>query len=125
MGTGFGRLGRFSFETAVHPKKVGQRTLVNLGIVYPVSTMGSRFTRTGIFPVRLLQSALIRDPGLARKYREELHANELVLLGYYIAAIHIEEAFHGQVGDGGEYEPFGVGDHLKARIVDHFARWAR
>ncbi len=65
------------------------------------------FTGTGIFLVRLLQSALIRDADLSRKYREELHANELVLLAYYIAAIHIEEAFHGRIGGKGAYEPFG------------------
>ncbi len=65
------------------------------------------FTGTGIFLVRLLQSALIRDADLKRKYSEELHANELVLLAYYIAAIHIEEAFHGRAGDDGDYEPFG------------------
>ncbi len=65
------------------------------------------FTGTGIFLVRLLQSALIHDADLARKYREELHANEIVLLAYYIAAIHIEEAFHGRVGDDRSYEPFG------------------
>ena len=64
------------------------------------------FTGTGIFLVRLLQSALIPDADLGRKYREELHANEIVLLAYYIAAIHIEEAFHGRLG-GGDYEPFG------------------
>ena len=64
------------------------------------------FTGTGIFLVRLLQSALIPDADLRRKYREELHANEIVLLAYYIAAIHIEEAFHGRAGDA-DYEPFG------------------
>ncbi|MXX28904.1 MAG: damage-inducible protein, partial [Gammaproteobacteria bacterium] len=65
------------------------------------------FTGTGIFLVRLLQSALIRDEDLHRKYREELHANELVLLAYYIAAVHVEEAFHGRAGATGAYEPFG------------------
>ena len=65
------------------------------------------FTGTGIFLVRLLQSALIEDGDLRRKYREELHANELVLLAYYIAAIHIEEAFHGRLGADSAYEPFG------------------
>ena len=65
------------------------------------------FTGTGIFLVRLLQSALIRDSDLQRKYHDELHANEIVLLAYYIAAIHIEEAFHGRLGDDSEYEPFG------------------
>ena len=70
------------------------------------------FAGTGIFLVRLLQSALVRDADLERKYREELHANEIVLLAYYIAAIHIEEAFHGrrEPRDGRDdrgYEPFG------------------
>ena len=64
------------------------------------------FTGTGIFLVRLLQSALIRDSDLARKYHQELHANEIVLLAYYIAAIHIEEAFHGRDGPDSAYEPF-------------------
>ena len=64
------------------------------------------FTGTGVFLVRLLQSALIRDGDLQRKYREELHANEIVLLAYYIAAIHIEEAFHGRIGGDRAYEPF-------------------
>ena len=64
------------------------------------------FTGTGIFLVRLLQSALIRDTDIERKYRHELHANEIVLLAYYIAAIHIEEAFHGRRGTGSGYEPF-------------------
>ena len=64
------------------------------------------FTGTGIFLVRLLQSGLIQDIDLMRKYREELHANEIVLLAYYIAAIHIEEAYHGRCGPDRPYEPF-------------------
>ena len=43
------------------------------------------FTGTGVFLVRLIQSTLLRDADLERKYREELHANELILLAYYIA----------------------------------------
>ncbi len=65
------------------------------------------FTGTGIFLVRLLQSSLIGDTDLQRKYGQELHANELVLLAYYIAAIHIEEAYRGRVGGNAGYEPFG------------------
>ena len=64
------------------------------------------FTGTGIFIARLLQSALIRDMDLNRKFHEELHANEIILLAYYIAAIHIEEAFHGRLGDDKSYQPF-------------------
>lgn len=53
------------------------------------------FTGTGTFIVRLLQSGLIGENELLHKYRQELHANEIVLLAYYIAAINIEETFHG------------------------------
>ena len=64
------------------------------------------FTGTGVFPARLLQSGLIAASDLPRKYARELHANEIVLLAYYIAAIHIEEAFHGRRGGESAYEPF-------------------
>jgi predicted helicase len=62
------------------------------------------FVGTGTFIVRLLQSGLISEEELARKYREEIHANEIVLLAYYIAAINIEAAYHSL--RGGDYEPF-------------------
>ncbi|MEU0896994.1 DEAD/DEAH box helicase [Streptomyces massasporeus] len=62
------------------------------------------FVGTGTFPVRLLQSGLIKPEDLLRKYASELHANEIVLLAYYIAAVNIEAAFHDLAG--GEYQPF-------------------
>lgn len=62
------------------------------------------FTGTGTFLVRLLQSGLIPPDAAKRKYANELHANEIVLLAYYIAAINIEEAYHGLTG--GDYTPF-------------------
>ncbi|MBJ9659122.1 DEAD/DEAH box helicase [Burkholderia gladioli] len=62
------------------------------------------FTGTGTFPVRLIETGIIPTKKLPYKYRNELHANEIVLLAYYIAAINIEEAFHRVAG--GEYEPF-------------------
>ena len=65
------------------------------------------FTGTGTFIVRLLQNPdLIRDEDLLRKFQSELHANEIVLLAYYIAAINIEEAYHGRLDRGAEYRPF-------------------
>ena len=64
------------------------------------------FTGTGTFIVQLLQSGLIQPDDLERKYREELHANEILLLAYYIAAVNIEEAFRGQRGGDSNYEPF-------------------
>lgn len=74
-------------------------------------TLGSKgvhiidpFTGTGTFITRLIQSGLIKPEELPHKYRHEIHANELVLLAYYIAAINIEAAYHGEVID--EYSPF-------------------
>jgi len=64
------------------------------------------FVGTGTFPVRLLQSGLIKPEDLARKYTAELHANEIVLLAYYIAAVNIEAAYAELAGDTGEYQPF-------------------
>ncbi|WP_096202375.1 DEAD/DEAH box helicase [Bacillus sp. FJAT-45350] len=62
------------------------------------------FTGTGTFIVRLLQSGLISKEDLLRKYTQELHANEIILLSYYIAAINIEETFHSIMK--GSYKPF-------------------
>ncbi|WP_072691531.1 DEAD/DEAH box helicase [Rhodococcus marinonascens] len=62
------------------------------------------FTGTGTFIVRLLQSGLIRPQDLSYKYANELHANEILLLAYYIAAINIEATYHGLAG--GDYVPF-------------------
>lgn len=71
------------------------------------------FTGTGTFIVRLLQSGLIDPADLARKYASELHANEILLLAYYIAAINIETTFHDLQAQAHEveldvedYEPF-------------------
>ena len=52
------------------------------------------FTGTGTFITRLFQSGLIKEEDLRRKYKHEIHANEIVLLAYYIAAVNIENAFH-------------------------------
>lgn len=62
------------------------------------------FTGTGTFITRLMQSGLITPEQLQRKYRGEIHANEIVLLAYYIAAINIEAVYHSIVG--GDYVPF-------------------
>ena len=52
------------------------------------------FTGTGTFITRLLQSGLLRKEDIERKYREEIHCNEIVLLAYYIADVNIESVFH-------------------------------
>ncbi|WP_284926608.1 type ISP restriction/modification enzyme [Brevibacterium sp. UMB1308A] len=69
-----------------------------------LDTVYDPFTGTGTFIVRLIQSGIISPHDLARKYANELHANEIMLLAYYVAAINIEATYHGVVG--GEYAPF-------------------
>ena len=63
------------------------------------------FVGTGTFITRLLQSGLIKDADLRRKYESELHANDIMLLAYYIAAVNIEAAYHDRAA-ASEYTPF-------------------
>ena len=59
------------------------------------------FVGTGNFIVRLMQDI----PGIAldKKYKGELHCNEVMLLPYYIATMNIEHAYFEKMG---RYEPF-------------------
>ncbi len=59
---------------------------------------------TGTFITRLLQSNLIKPEDMEYKFRHDIHANEIVLLAYYIAAINIESTYHSLMK--GEYIPF-------------------
>ena len=51
------------------------------------------FTGTGTFITRMIQNGLIDTELLQGKYRSGIHANEIMLLAYYIAAVNIEEAY--------------------------------
>ncbi|WP_047238120.1 DEAD/DEAH box helicase [Chromobacterium subtsugae] len=62
------------------------------------------FTGTGTFITRLMQSGIFSPEQLKKKYKGQIHANEIVLLAYYIAAINIEAVYHGIVGS--DYVPF-------------------
>ena len=64
------------------------------------------FTGTGTFITRLMQSGLIKPEDFKRKYMSEIHANELVLLAYYIAAVNIENTYHDLMPDTQEYQSF-------------------
>ena len=63
------------------------------------------FTGTGTFISRLISSGLIKKQDLKEKYYSRLHANEIVLLAYYIASINIESVYHDLLAVE-EYEPF-------------------
>ena len=61
------------------------------------------FAGTGTFITRLMQSGYIDRDALLCKYTSELHANEIMLLAYYIAAVNIETTY---AEIAGEYHPF-------------------
>ena len=63
------------------------------------------FVGTGTFITRLLRSGLIKPEDLRRKYESELHANDIMLLAYYVAAINIESTWHDRACSA-EYHPF-------------------
>ena len=62
------------------------------------------FTGTGTFITRLLQSGIIKD--LEYKYKNEIFANEIVLLAYYIASVNIENVYHDITQQQDSYSPF-------------------
>lgn len=64
------------------------------------------FTGTGTFITRLLQSGLISHEVLQHKYENEIHANEIVLMAYYIASINIESVYHDLMGKDAGYHSF-------------------
>ena len=66
------------------------------------------FTGTGTFITRLLQSDAITTEDLPRKYKAEIHANEIVLLAYYIAAINIEQAYQQRLDDAGKQTSYAA-----------------
>ena len=61
------------------------------------------FVGTGTFITRVLQNGFTDRDVLSRKFRSELHANDIMLLAYYIAAVNIETA-NAEIA--GEYQPF-------------------
>ncbi len=76
------------------------------------------FTGTGTFITRLLQSGLIAPEQLEHKFRHEIHANEIILLAYYIAAINIEAVYSSLAK--GCYLPFeGI------CLTDTFQMWEK
>ena len=83
------------------------------------------FTGTGIFIARLIECGLIKEEDLERVYKNELRANEVVLLAYFIAKLNIETAY--QVKNGTPYRAFSgvhfcdtfvTGEKDKSRLVD-------
>ena len=78
------------------------KTEFGLGLASPDVKILDPCTGTGNFIVNLMRRIEPRD--LPRVYKEQLFANEVMLLPYYIAAQNIEHEYYDLTGT---YEPFG------------------
>lgn len=77
----------------------------NVHILDPFTGTGTFITRTLQYLKSLMDKGEITYSDILRKYTQELHANEIVLLSYYIAAINIEAVFDDINGEE-PYAPF-------------------
>lgn len=78
----------------------------NVHILDPFTGTGTFITRTLQYLKKQMDDGKITYDDILRKYLHELHANEIVLLSYYIAAINIEAVFDEVNGPDREYKPF-------------------
>ncbi|MBU2769323.1 DEAD/DEAH box helicase [Acidithiobacillus ferrivorans] len=68
------------------------------------------FTGTGTFITRLIQSGLISSEQLQYKFQNEIHANEITLLAYYIASLNIESSYEGITKEHLSFDGIVLGD---------------
>lgn len=78
----------------------------NVHILDPFTGTGTFITRTLQYLKQQMDEGKITYADILRKYMHELHANEIVLLSYYIAAINIETVFDEINGLDEGYVPF-------------------
>ena len=74
-------------------------------------------TGTGTFLVHILNQ--ISPDKIDQKYTRELHANEISILPYYIAALNIENAYKGRTGRYREFENICWMDTLDSGVKDY------
>lgn len=78
----------------------------NVHILDPFTGTGTFITRTLYYLKQQMDEGKITYDDILSKYMHELHANEIVLLSYYIAAINIEAVFDEVNGPDRGYKPF-------------------
>lgn len=78
----------------------------NVHILDPFTGTGTFMTRTLQYFKQQMDNGEITFEDILHKYNHELHANEIVLLSYYIASINIEAVFDEVNGPERGYEPF-------------------
>lgn len=92
----------------------------NVHILDPFTGTGTFITRTLYYLKQQMDEGKITYDDILSKYMHELHANEIVLLSYYIAAINIEAVFDEVNGPDRGYKPFEgivLTDTLKVQNV--------
>ncbi|MGI9548692.1 MAG: DEAD/DEAH box helicase family protein, partial [Bdellovibrionales bacterium] len=62
------------------------------------------FSGSGTFVTKLLESGLIKKENLVHKYKEDIFANEILLLAHYISQVNIEEIFCNYTGSDASFE---------------------
>ena len=84
------------------------------------------FTGTGTFITRLLQSGIIPKDKLYKKYKNDVYANDVLLLAYYTARANIETTY-SSIMHGNKYIPFNgilysdtFAQHPKYRQSDRY-----
>ena len=78
----------------------------NVHVLDPFTGTGTFITRTLQYLKEQMEQGEITFADILHKYNNELHANEIVLLSYYIASINIEAVFDEVNGPDRGYEPF-------------------
>ncbi|PCM40352.1 helicase [Mammaliicoccus sciuri] len=78
----------------------------NVHILDPFTGTGTFIVRTLTYLKNQMDNGKITLSEITRKFTQELHANEIILLSYYIAAINIESTFDELNGDEQGYIPF-------------------
>lgn len=78
----------------------------NVHILDPFTGTGTFIVRTLEYLKKQMEEGEISLADITRKFTQELHANEIILLSYYIAAINIEATFDEINGDEKGYLPF-------------------
>ncbi|EQC95139.1 hypothetical protein LLT3_05180 [Lactococcus cremoris subsp. cremoris TIFN3] len=89
-------------------RKYFNKTIASKGvhILDPFTGTGTFITRTLQYLKGMMDRGEIQLEDILEKYVNELHANEIILLSYYIAAINIEAVFDEINGEELNYEPF-------------------
>lgn len=78
----------------------------NVHVLDPFTGTGTFITRTLQYLKEKMDEGQITFDDVLRKYMHELHANEYVLLSYYIATINIEAVFDEVNGPERDYQQF-------------------